>query len=118
MLISTSATVDAVTTTLNAAAAKLVGGGGAGAGMGCKWPLLIKPNSGGFGAGIKALAGSDAVVEYAAELAATDASTAPSADGVLLLQEYVQMLFLRPMYPPEVFEYSCGTHIHDQQQHL
>jgi len=50
---------------------------------------LIKPNSGGFGAGIKALAGPEAVVEYAAELAATDASTAPSADGVLLLQEYL-----------------------------
>ena len=45
-----SASAEAVTATLKAAAAKLVGGGDGGGGN-CKWPLLIKPNSGGFGAG-------------------------------------------------------------------
>ena len=55
--------------------------------MGCQWPVLIKPNSAGFGAGIKIFANEEELLQFA-----TDVPTdpLPSEDGVALLQEYVR----------------------------
>ena len=69
------------------------GGGGGGGGGGSSpppsrsaaYPLLLKPNAGGFGAGIVRFAGSEELH------AAADTVRSPPADddGVALLQEYL-----------------------------
>ncbi|KAK3252132.1 hypothetical protein CYMTET_38556 [Cymbomonas tetramitiformis] len=59
--------------------------------LGCAWPLLVKPNSAGFGAGIRSFATLPRLVEYAEQLESAILDL-PSEDGVLLLQEYIAPL--------------------------
>jgi len=55
---------------------------------GCHWPLLIKPNSGGFGNGIKLFMSMEDLVAYSDTLSRNELG--PSEDGVALLQEYIE----------------------------
>ena len=52
---------------------------------GCAWPLLAKPNSGGFGEGIVPFPGFDELEQWANQESATSKST----DGLTLLQQYL-----------------------------
>jgi len=55
--------------------------------VGCQWPILIKPNSAGFGAGIRIFANEEELLRFATDVSA---DPIPSEDGVALLQEYVR----------------------------
>ena len=63
--------------------------------MGCQWPLLIKPNSAGFGAGIQLFANQEELLQYSRDIASSISTnscrdTMPSEDGMALLQEYIR----------------------------
>ena len=53
-------------------------------GLGCKWPLLLKPNSGGFGEGIESISSVEELEKWA-DKESLDGSTA--TDGITVLQE-------------------------------
>ena len=56
---------------------------------GAAFPLLIKPNSGGFGQGVVPMRSLDDLLRWSDE---DDAAAARSADGMTLLQEYIEPL--------------------------
>ena len=56
---------------------------------GAAFPLLIKPNSGGFGQGVVPMRSLDDLLRWSDE---DDAAAARSADGMSLLQEYIEPL--------------------------
>jgi glutathione synthase/RimK-type ligase-like ATP-grasp enzyme len=53
-------------------------------GLGCKWPLLLKPNSGGFGEGIASISSVEELEQWA-DKESVDGST--ETDGISVLQE-------------------------------
>ena len=62
--------------------------------MECNWPLLIKPNSAGFGSGIQFLRDEDDLQKFAngicLEKDDADTQNYPSEDGIVLLSEYIR----------------------------
>lgn len=62
--------------------------------MGCNGPLLIKPNSAGFGSGIHFLRDEEELQKFAngmcLEKDDADTQNYPSADGIVLLSEYIR----------------------------
>ena len=64
--------------------------------MGCSWPLLIKPNSAGFGSGIHFLSNDEELQEFASgvcsekDVGCKNPRNYPSEDGLVLLSEYIR----------------------------
>uniref|UniRef100_A0A7S0AP48 ATP-grasp domain-containing protein n=1 Tax=Minutocellus polymorphus TaxID=265543 RepID=A0A7S0AP48_9STRA len=64
--------------------------------MGCKWPFLIKPNSGGFGSGIHFLRDEKELQKWGRDMCSINNGSSkgppkwPSEDGIVLLSEYIR----------------------------